>query len=269
MKFKRLIKQLSFFSLFLFLFIFACDEFNSDRVDNTDSIAEETFSFEVMVENQAGVKVESVNGEIQMTGAADTNAVGMTGVRRVGSDSVEDAKAHLDKLEVRVTDSAFEILVKTIQPKNSKGRNYETDYVITLPEDLEVSINHINGDIMVGKVKETVSVKHINGRIRLDDISGSAFAKLVNGQIDARLTLPTNGTVDIETINGSIDLSIPKSTSAVFSASVVNGGISMVGLDLHDIGVQSLHALRGVLLDGKGKIELTTVNGGIVVRGIE
>jgi len=89
--------------------------------------------------------------------------------------------------------------------------------------------------------------------------------QLVNGQIQAKVTLPTDGVIAMSTVNGGINLNIPQSTSAEFSASVVNGTIST---DLILINLVSTPtSLTGTLGTGEGTIALSTVNGSISVWG--
>jgi DUF4097 and DUF4098 domain-containing protein YvlB len=166
----------------------------------------------------------------------------------VKSESTEDAEAHLKELAVDVQDLTNEILVRTVQPNQSGGRNYIVNYTITLPKNMDITVNSLNG------------------RVTLDEILGSVFVDLVNGVIDGEVTLPLDGTINMGIMNGSIDLDIPLNTSAEFTAGVTNGNISVSNLELQN-RVATSKSLTGTLGDGRGIISLSTTNGEIMVTG--
>lgn len=174
----------------------------------------------------------------------------ISGVRRVRSESVADAEEHLDLLEVDVQDLPYIVAVRTVQPERSYGRSYQVDYDIVLPADMRLHINHVNGQILLSNLRESV------------------YVNLVNGLVDGEVTMPSGGVIDMDVVNGGIQLAIPKTTSAEFSAAVVNGSIGIADLNLQD-PVATSTSLTGTLGSGDGVISLSIVNGNISVAGIE
>jgi len=260
-------KSIYILSLFLLIALTACGIFEpSDEVSNTEFVAEEAFSFEVPVNNHILLDLEAINGNIEISGVTDASMVKIWGERRVASESLEDAELYMKELQVRVTDTKDEIFVKTIQPKKNDGRNFVVDYNMTLPQNLELSVENINGKVHIDRVNNRVSVGNVNGQVHLVEVVGSVSVNVVNGQIEAELTLPLDGSIDMRTVNGQIDLDIPEETSARLSAQVTNGNIFVSNLVL-DNEVKSRHSLSGTLADGQGMILLRTVNGGIHVSG--
>jgi DUF4097 and DUF4098 domain-containing protein YvlB len=221
---------------------------NPGGVSNTDSVAAEPFSFEVAAQGPMRLRLEGINGTISVVGSSGARSVSITGERRVGSESMEDAQAALQLLQVKVEELASEVFVETIQPQDNQGRNYVVDYTVTLPRNFAVSIMNINGDVTV---REMLS---------------STYVDLVNGQIDGKVDLPQDGTVDLSTANGPIALDIPHNTSSQFSANVTNGRIELSNLTLQS-EERTPTSLQGRLADGRGMITLRTVNGDIGVRG--
>ncbi|MCP4580768.1 MAG: DUF4097 domain-containing protein [candidate division Zixibacteria bacterium] len=252
------------------IFLFNCDGDNplNSRYDvhNTNYIAVEEFLFEVDVANQSLFRLTAVNGSISITGESNSDSIIITGERRVGSESTEDAEEHLELLEVRVQELTDEIYIRTIQPNETYGRNYEVDYEITLPDGFMIIASHVNGSVTVGSINNTVTVSNVNGQIDLNDISGSAIASLVNGQIEGDVVLPSNGLIAMSTVNGNVVLNIPVNTSAEFEASRVNGSINIRYLDLQNEVITST-SRRGILGNGDGEISLSTVNGNIWAIG--
>jgi DUF4097 and DUF4098 domain-containing protein YvlB len=115
-----------------------------------------------------------------------------------------------------VQDSTDKVVVKTIQPGQTEGRDYIVDYTITLPQ-------HKN-----------VNVHGVNGTVTLNDIYNSVTVELVNGDVDSKVTLPLDGTIDMGAGNGNIKLDIPRNISAQFASSVVNGKINISNLNLQN-----------------------------------
>ncbi|KPL01943.1 MAG: hypothetical protein AMJ90_07185 [candidate division Zixibacteria bacterium SM23_73_2] len=239
---------------------------SGDNVSNTDFVAKQTFSFGIQVKDHIRLSLEGVSGYVLITGLSDTDSVIITGERRVGSESTEDAEEHLQQLEVSVQDLGNEVKVKTIQPEKTYGRSYVVDYNITLPKNFEVSVSNVSGLIDLDSINNYVSVAHVSGQIALNNISGSVFASLISGQIEGDVTLPLDGTISMSMISGSIELDIPQSTSASFSASVVMGSISLSDLVLKN-QVSTPDSLSGTLGDGEGTISLSVVSGNISVSG--
>lgn len=237
-----------------------------DNVSNTDFVASESFSFGVEVTNHTKLRLEGINGNVTITGLSGADSVIVTGEKRVGSESVQDAEDHLQDLQVSVSDLSSEVYVKTTQPDETHGRSYVVDYNITLPQNLHVEVSNVNGSVTIGSINNSVSVVNVNGQVTLNEIFGSVLVSLVNGQIQAEVTLPTDGTIVMTTVNGGIGLDIPQSTSADFSASVDNGIISIYDLILTNL-VSTPNSLTGTLGDGQGVISLSTVNGNISVWG--
>jgi len=267
MKFRRFIVGVL---LTICIFWIHCKKDNpvdsDDNVDNTDFVAERAFSFRVGVVNHSQLRLESINGNVMIAGVSQSDSVIITGEMRVGSESIKDAEAHLDLLEVNVQDLGDEIFVKTVQPEKTGGRSYVVDYDITLPKYFEVLTNSVNGSVTVDSIDNDVSVVNVNGLISLHEIFGSVFTELVNGEIEAEVTLPLDGTIDMSLVNGNIDLEIPVNTSAEFSASVTIGIISLSNLSLQN-EVSTPTSLQGTLGSGQGTISLRTVNGNISVSG--
>jgi hypothetical protein len=239
---------------------------SGDKVDNTDFTAQEAFSFKVEVAGNEGLRLEGITGEVVITGVSVIDSVTITGIRRVRSESTEDAEEHLELLEVSVEDIGSEIHVKTLQPENPHGRSYEVDYVVVIPKRFEVTADNLTGEVFVSSIDNVVSVGNVTGMIEMHQISGSVFADVITGQIVAAVTVPTGGTIDMGVVAGAIELAIPTTTSAMFSANVGTGTVDVDNLVLHDADI-STHSVTGRLGSGDGTISLDVVTGSIAVIG--
>ncbi len=252
---------------FLFVGCSDNDSTGPGDVNDTSFRAEEEFSFKVDVVDYTQLKLEAVNGSITISGETERDSVIIQGIKQVGSDSFEDAEAHLPLLHVIVQNPRDEVHVRTVQPQQSNGRDYVVDYEILLPANFDVDVVNANGSIVVNSIDNRIYVACGNGEIVLNEIQGSAIVQLGNGTIEAGITLPLYGVINLSTGNGIIDLTIPRNTSADFQAAVGNGAIDIANLTFYNQVITS-NSVTGILGEGHGTIMLNTGNGNILVLGI-
>jgi hypothetical protein len=220
----------------------------SGQVRNTDYAAWESFTFAMSAANHSAISLDAINGSIIVSEPSTADSIRITGEKRVESESAEDARAQLKLLSVDVQDLANAVLVRTVQPEFSGGRHYIVHYIITLPKNMNVTVNSLNG------------------KVTLDEILGSVSVKVVNGEIDGNVTLPVDATIDMRMGNGTLGLRIPMSTSAKVSSTVSTGNISFSNLDLQN-RIETPKSLHGTLGDGRGTVSLNATNGNIRVTG--
>jgi len=274
---------LSIICVLLGMISIACDD-DDNWVWDSKHKASEEFEYSIMTGNQEGLRLNAINGSIEVEGVSNTASVEITGERIVKSDaSQSEAEAHLEELSVNIEESEKELLIQTIQPEHpDDGINYEVRYRIRLPEAWWVEIEQVNGAIQVQSIRSDARLRTINGEVSVDtcfgnleatasngairfrDVAGNVDARVSNGGIDGRLAEATVSTCRLKTINGGISLSIPRTVSAMFSAQVSNGDI-----DTSDVPIVSEEVtprrVSGKIGDGEGVIDLSTANGGIVV----
>ena len=246
--------------------------------------AAESFSFEVEVAQQYRLELRGINGNVELAGVSNTQTVQIWGERRVTSRSTEDARAYLSNLQARVTDGNAAVLVETLQPDDTRGRQLQVSYHLRVPYTWQAEIHNTNGNVVVDSLGQAVTIFLINGNVSvqnvtgsvsasltngnalLQEIYGSAHVVLMNGNIGTTIRMPPSAACIMNTVNGTIALQIPRDTSAEFTAALSNGTI-----DLSDLVLQGAEtsptSMRGQFGDGSGRITLKTVNGDIRVRG--
>ena len=238
--------------------------------DDTTSprfIAEEPFSYGSDVTTQTAFRLEGINGEVDVIGSDTATRVTATGVRRVTADTQQEADDRLPDIEIEMTSTSDEILIKTDHPVNVSGRNYIVDYSIVVPRDLAISLSSANGPISVDDAIGGLVIGIANGSITVQNVQGDASLTVANGTIVADVTLLSGSRVSAGTGNGDVRLEIPTQTSADVTAMAGNGKITVSGLVLTDLDPGSSR-LSGRLGSGDGTIELSTGNGDIDLIGI-
>ena len=144
--------------LFFFSGCIIADLDDDDDFGNNDITVTQAFSIDVDVTTQFQLRFDGVNGNVDILGRSDAAAVRITGEKKVGSHNRQDAERRLDDIEILVDDRADEIIIRTLQPDNTQGRNYVVDYTITLPSDLAVAATQVNGNIIVAGIDNDVLV---------------------------------------------------------------------------------------------------------------
>jgi hypothetical protein len=246
----------------------SCDEDDAILNGNNKYKAEDTFSFEVQVENHSRLRLVAITGSIEIKGNVQANSVLISGTKRVKATSIQDAVQRLNDLDVDVRDMINEVIVVTMQPQDTQGRDYEVDYTITLPDNLEVQVNAVTGNLVVDTISNKVTISHVIGNVNLDEIEGSTYVELVTGSIEGNITLPLDNSIIMRIVTGNIILSVPVNTSAEFSANVITGSINVSNLILLN-KVETSTFLAGTLGNGEGTISLRTVTGNINVSGFD
>jgi len=240
-----------------------------DEVANQNFSAQAPIAIDINVVNHNELLLNGKHGNVSVSGLPGATSITVTGMKRVLSESAQDAQAHLQDLTVTAQDLTTRALLETIQPQCELGRKYIVDYAITLPDFFLVQINNNGGDVMIDSIDNEVSINNIAGTVTLTDIVGSAAVNLISGNIVAEITsLPLNGTIQMKILTGDINLEIPTTTSADFTARVFTGNITVTNLMLQS-PVMTPNLVTGTLGTGQGEIDLETeVIGDIDVLGI-
>lgn len=237
-------------------------------VANQNFLAEVSLNTDLDATGRATLRVEGINGNITVVGVAGTETIMIRGERQVWSESVADAEDYLDRLQVVVTEVGSEILIRTVQPSNTGGRNLVVNYELSVPARLITELVNLNGNVTVQLMDDDVTVNNTNGNVTLDDVLGDQDVMLVNGNIESQVpVLAQGGVIDLTTVNGNVVLDIPQNTSAQFSANLVNGTIVVNGLVFQGPIVNTPTSFSGTLGTGQGTIALRTTNGNIVATG--
>ena len=246
---------------------FNCGINDPDKnVFNTDYSATENFSFTVSTTSKSQLRINSINGSIEILGVAGLSNVEITGEKKVDSENHADAQAHLKDLDVKISSSGTEIYVETEYPNETFGRGYSVNFQIWVPDNWHVLTDLTNGEVYVDSLNSDVDIDLTNGNVVLNEVFGNVNVDVTNGQVDGKLFLPLNSQFDISTTNGVINLLIPKTTSANFTAQVTNGIIKTYELSFSNMSNTNQN-VTGKLGNGQGAIQLKTTNGNINVTG--
>lgn len=225
---------------------------------------EETFSFKLNDGGRFGIS--NVNGSIVVTGGAGD------GVEIIATKKADNQK-DLDKIEIKISNTADEITVETELGESSRwfsrGNNSgSVNYEVIVPVNTRLdSVETVNGGVNISGVNGKVAAESVNGEIEVSGLEGDVDLSTVNGRIDASFDrLGGQQRVKVETVNGRVTLYLPPDADVEVSADTLNGGINA-----GDFGLEADKGFVGSDLNGKvgggnARLNIDTVNGAIKIR---
>jgi hypothetical protein len=229
--------------------------------------ATETWTKKYPLSDGGRLEVKNTNGFIRVEAVSGDQVE--VSAERIGRGSTpEAAKEILRKIEVVEDITADRVRLETKrQGGNSFGRGgFEVRYTIRVPSSAQVDLQTTNGEVTVTGVTRGARISTTNGAIEGRELGGEVRATTTNGGVELALASLTQP-VHVSTTNGGVTLKIPSDAKADLQATCTNGGIDVVGLDLDVEGERSRRRLNGRLNGGGPRIDVSTTNGAIEVRG--
>jgi hypothetical protein len=205
-------------------------------------------------------ELDNVNGRVLVSTWSEPEV-------RIEADKAASSRRMLHRLSVQVEGQGSLVRVHTQYPRHPwfLGGGGRVDYKVTVPADARVRVKTVNGRVEVDGVASEVHASTTNGSVEVKDAGGAVVASCVNGSVTAGYrSRPVDADTRLSTTNGSVTLWLPEGTGGRLEAETVNGSVES-DLPLQSTDRSSRHHLVGRLGDGRGSIELNTVNGSIRV----
>ena len=212
------------------------------------------------------VSLSNINGAAHIVGW-DRNEV------KVDAVKYAHTQERLDEAKILVDASSDHVAIRTKYPEHDNNWNWgssnnpaSVEYTITVPRTARLEkIEMINGGLDITGVTGEVEASCINGSLTASQLGGHLQLSTINGPLKAKMD-SLKSSVELSSVNGSVSLVIPSDAQAELEASTVHGGIHNdfgLNVDNHQwVG----HDLHGKLGDGRTRIRLSNVNGGIEIQ---
>ena len=206
--------------------------------------------------------VQGTNGGIQVNGEARADVQILA---RIVATADDTARARQIAGAVRLTPTIDH--VEAEGPSGLPGgEGWSVSYRLAVPRGLNLSLNTVNGGILIEDVDAKVEFATTNGGVKLRSLSGDVRGRTTNGGLDVDLdgSSWSGDGLDVQTTNGGIRLAIPENYSAQLEAHTQNGGMNVdvpgveqAGRRTRDVSVR--------LGAGGAPIRVRTSNGGVRV----
>jgi hypothetical protein len=211
------------------------------------------------------VEVRNTNGFIRVEVGGDQVEVSAEKIAR--ANTPEAAKEMLQKIEVAEDVTADRVRLETKRPQGGFGRgNVEVRYTIRVPASAQVELQNTNGEVRVSGVTRGARMSTTNGAIDGRGLGGEVRATTTNGGVEIELA-SFSQPVHVSTTNGGVSVRLPSNAKADLQATCTNGGIDVSGLELDIEGEKTRRRLVGRLNGGGPRIDVSTTNGAIEIRG--
>lgn len=227
------------------------------------------FSFEETIKKEFSSKgiekvlVENVNGDIEIYGD-DGKQILIEAIKKA------DKERNLKNLNVKIFRKE-----KTLNIKTEHTRSYflgflpvkmggSVKYKISLPSGMNLKIETVNGSILIEKVDGLIEAESVNGDLNLKEVFGKGKFETVNGSIKIKIKdeFPN---FNAESVNGDIYIKSLKKINANYSIEVVNGKIKIIP-EIMEIKSSTTKEITGKWGDGRGKVDIETVNGNVTIE---
>ena len=175
----------------------------------------------------------------------------------------------LDRIKIKIDTSGNEVSFNSEYYREKKffhfdvGKSDKINYEISVPDNIEISVDNTNGKIDIDDVDNNIKLNIINGDINLSNTSGNLNVDLTNGKIKCELD-STKG-LNIKNINGNITLNLGSSFSGNIKADCVNGKVVTKDLEFKNTE-NSRNSFEGKLGNSNVDVRLETVNGKIYLN---
>ncbi|MBI4553355.1 MAG: DUF4097 family beta strand repeat protein [Candidatus Latescibacteria bacterium] len=230
-----------------------------------EATEEEIFERTLPLKPGGLLTLENENGGVTVR-SWDRNEVKIWAKKKAYAHDEEEAAELLKEVEIRVDQTADRIDILTDRPRRSSfgNRGVNVTYEITVPKEISLELDTVNGGVEVEEITGTVQANTTNGGVEVRRVRGAVQARTTNGGIEAEL-LSYNGRDDLTftTTNGSIRVTFPKDIKAHLEARTTNGHIE-TDFPITVQGRFSQKSIEGDLNGGGGPlIRLKTTNGSI------
>lgn len=210
-----------------------------------------------------GVAVDGgQNGGIKVIGESrdDVRLVAEVWARARSEDRAEELMA---MVEIEAQNGAIEADGPNTRNRESWGVNWR----VFVPNSSDLDLRTHNGGIGISDVDGVVRFEALNGGVTLAGLAGDVRGSTVNGGVKIELEGDRwdGAGLNVTTTNGGVQLEMDENYSAELETGTVNGRLSTeIAMQVQgNIGKK----LRTQLGDGGAPIRVSTVNGGVQIRG--
>lgn len=208
------------------------------------------------------LEIVAAGGPVYVT--AGGPAVQVKIVRQGQAASDEAAQQVLKEETIAEDVTPDRVRVETRRPGANTGafgrRRVSTEWHVSIPAGLHVSIKGENADVQLTGVDGTFTLENTNGGVRATGLSGSVSATTINGVVALDFAAVT-GDVRATTVNGPVRVSIPESANVTLEAGTVNGGVTVDDALTFTPTVRERLKVAGRVNDGGPTMVLQTTNG--------
>jgi DUF4097 and DUF4098 domain-containing protein YvlB len=247
-----------------------------------DTHIEETVEKTFLVDSPAVLDLETMAGNVTVTGGTASEVQVAAGLSLWGADQ-EDAR---QQLELQMTQAGNRITIRVVRPQRAYvgfafTRGSRADFEIRVPAETSLHLVSSSGDLAVGEVSGDAELRTVRGDIRVDEVTGALSVQSSSGDVTL-MGLNDAGGLEVRTVSGDVKLQNVEGDSLTAHTSSgkiqIEKGMLSRALDLETVsgdvtalGIRAtscrlVSSSGNLTLEGcSGRLEMQTVSGSIEV----
>ena len=223
-------------------------------VEGADYRHEEAISKSISVGDAKQLVIESLSGDITVTGEEGRDAIELKIIKTVRADDEKMARKIAESMGVVVTRPDGLIRIETRYPEKGKvkksifsffverGQTMNISLTLTVPAGLSIETASASGDVEIGRILADVEASSASGDLVIRDVGGDLTVAVASGEIE------------VDEVGGNVKLS-----SAAGDIVVRNvGGDAEINVATGDVELTSI----------EGSLELSSYTGDSIVDGV-
>jgi hypothetical protein len=186
--------------------------------------ATEQFSRTVSLGRNGAFDLTNIAGDIVITGGRG-DEVRIDAVKRVRARDLAAGGPQLQAIEIDVIELARRVEVRTrFRGMRRRDGLAAVDYTVTLPQDADVTLKTVLGEIRVNGLRGTLRVDSVSGDVTIRDVDGPALdARSVSGAV--RLDDIQTERLNAASVSGNVEFSGALSRSGRYQFSSHSGDV--------------------------------------------
>ncbi len=229
--------------------------------------AKKDFSQSYDFDSRGSIRVENVNGNIEIEGW-DKQQISLE--YTITADDEDD----LERVDVEVdaSSSRFTVDVEYRQKKSwfgwGGGSSGQVEFRLKVPHQAVLKmIDSVNGNIAIEEVVGEIKAETVNGKIVIENAGNDVSTDTVNGDVKIVMDrFSGDQRIRAESVNGDIVVYLPENQGFRLTAETLNGDLSNdFGIEV-DEGKYVGADMDGSYKDGNARLNFDTVNGDIDVK---
>jgi DUF4097 and DUF4098 domain-containing protein YvlB len=243
-------------------------------------------SLEAPVEHRVKASVsgdvqDQINKTLTLSPGTDVRVSSFNGYVKVetwDSDKAEiniqvkaSSQEAMNQRPVTIDHSGNTLVIRTVEDREGKRGGWDRGWVrhevnLRLPRNISLKVSSVNGSVNVGQITGAIGVSSVNGSVEVAQAGTATELSSINGRTSVSIKGISEAGLRISSINGGVEIQMPESVNADVDVRSVNGGIN-ADIPIQVLGEMKRGQLTGKIGSGGAKITVTSVNGGVTLRG--
>lgn len=231
----------------------------------------ETEEIRINTAGKRKLSLENISGNIRIVKNSDSSTLIIKALKETKVKKKE-LETPFDEIKIETDTNSENISVRTVISKNdgikffSLSKNPTVNYDLYVPENIEIEIENINGDLSTKNLNNSLKISLVNGDVEIENYTGTLNCEITNGSFYGEVD-STEG-INVSIINGSITLNLSNFMNANIEAETVNGKISDENIQLRELRKEKKY-LKAKIGNQESDVEIKieTVNGKIKLKG--